>query len=166
MDTVFKFSRVILTKELNEKFREVGKLFEVAVVLDDAFILRDAGTKVALGVVSFKDFDNHFVVEKNFKGWTPWTGMIGFDGQNDILYRTNRKKVQMKFLTDEVRSEACCHREDEFDIYLGLQIAYLRCCNKVLKKQKDKYEEELRKINIKITDNNRVVEDMIKSLND
>ena len=167
MKTILKFDRVILVKELNEKFKKVGEVFEVANILDDSFLLRDAKTRVAIGVVSFEDFEKCFVHEENFKkGWTPWTSMVGFDRQNDIIYRTNFRKVQVKFIRDKVRAEACCCKDDEFNLSFGLQIAYFRCLNKAMSKKKAVYERELKEINAEIVDNERIIQKMVNSLVD
>ena len=157
MNTVLKFDRVILTKELNEKFKQVGEVFEIANILDNSFLLRDSKTRVALGVVSFEDFENHFVQEPNYKGWSNWTPLVGFDGHNDAVYRTNRKKVQVRFLTNKVRAEACCCKGDEFNLAFGLRVAYLRCLNKALTEKKNKAERE-------IAENEHILKKMINSL--
>lgn len=164
MNTTLKFDRVVLVKELNDKFKKVGEHYEVANILDDSFLLRDAKSKVALGVVSFDDFEKHFVHTENFKGWTQWEQIVGFDGQNDILYRTNRRRVQVKFVTNKVRSEACCHSEDEFNLSFGLQVAYLRCLNKVLAKQKEEYKEKLAAVNSELAENKGLIRKMLDSL--
>lgn len=166
-----KFDRVVLTKELNDKMKKVGESYEIADVLDGSFLLRDGKTKVALGIVSFEDFENHFVHEQNYKGWTPWTQMMGLNGQTDCMYRTNRKKVQVKFLTSKVRAEACCCKDDEFNLSFGLQMAYLRCLDKALIKNKiehmkkiAEYEVGLTEINRELADNSRMMQKMINSL--
>lgn len=171
METVLKFDEIILTKELNDRFRKIGEVFEVANVLNDAFLLREKETKIAVGVVSFSDFEKHFVHKDNFQGWTNWTHMIGFDGHNDIIYRTNRKKVQMRFLTDKVSGESCCHKEDDFNLSLGLRIAYMRCVKKSLAKRKAEHEKQLKEISNKLVAINRdiidvenVTKDLINSL--
>lgn len=164
METVLKFDKVVLVKELNDKFKKVGETFEIANILDNSFLLRDTKTRVAIGVVSFEDFERCFVHKENFKGWTQWTPLAGFDGQTDALYRTNYKKVQCKFITDKVRAECSCHKEDEFNLFFGVQIAYLRCLNKALIKRAAKYEEELKKINCEIMDNMRIIKKMVNSL--
>ena len=167
METTLKFDRVVLAKELNDKFKKVGDVFEIANILNNSsFLLRDAKNRVAIGIVSFEDFENHFVHEENFKGWTPWIPIVGFDGQSDAMYKTNRKKVIVKFLTDKVRAEACCNKNDDFNLTFGIQVAYLRCLNKALSKKMDKYKEELKSINREITENDRIVEKMINSLSD
>ena len=166
MNTVLKFNRYVLVKELNEKFKKVGEHFEIANVLDDSFLLRDAKSKLALGVVSFKDFERCFVPVENHKGWTDWTPMVGFDGQSDAYYRTNGKKTQVKFLTNKVRAESCRHRDDEFNLYAGINIAYLRALNKALEKQKTEYEEKLKMIHHDIAENENILKKMINSLGD
>lgn len=164
MNTTLKFDRVVLTKELNDKFKQVGEVFEVANILDDSFLLRDARTRIAVGVVNFEDFGNHFTNEEKHKGWTPWTQFIGFDGQNDAFYRTNGKKVQVRFLTSKIKSEACCCKDDEFNLAFGIRIAYLRCLNKVLAEQRGKYEESVKTINSEIAENETILKKMINSL--
>ena len=173
METTLKFERVVLVKELNEKFRKVGEVFEIANVLDDSFLLRDSKTRVALGVVSFEDFEKHFVHEANFVGWTQWTPLTGFDGQTDCFYRTNRKKTQVKFLTDNVRAESFLNVKegDEFNLYFGIKLAYLRALNKAGARKVPEYENELhrienelKRINIEMIDNERTIKAMIASL--
>lgn len=173
METVLKFDRVILTKELNSKFKKIGEVFEVANILSandsvnvdrDSFLLRDAKTRIAIGVVSLEDFEKCFVKEKEFSGWTAWTPLTGYDGQTDALYRTNLRKVQVKFLTDKVRAESCCCKNDDFNLFFGVQMAYLRCINKALLKKRQDVENKLMAINNNIVDNNRIIKDMISSL--
>lgn len=173
MDTVLKFDKVILTKELNDKFKKVGEVFEIANILsaddsvnvnNNSFLLRDSKTRVAIGVVSLEDYEKCFVKEKEFSGWTAWTPLTGYDGQTDALYRTNRRKVQVKFLTDKVRAESCCCKEDDFKLFFGVQMAYLRCLNKALLNRKETVEKELKDINSEIAENNQIIKKMISSL--
>lgn len=166
MNTTLKYDRVVLIKELNEKFNKIGEVFEVANILENSFLLRDSKTRTAIGVVSFDDFEKHFVHESNFKGWTDWVMFAGFDGQNNCMYRTNRKKTQVRFLTDNVRAESFLNVKegDDFNLAFGLQLAYLRCLNKALSQKAAKYEEELKKMNIEMVDNEKTIEKMIASL--
>ena len=164
MKSVLKFDRVILIRELNDKIKKLGETFEIANVLEDSFVLREAKSKVAVGVVSFEDFEQHFVHEENFKGWTNWTMFTGFDGQNDCMYRTNGKKVQVKFVTDKVRAEACRNKVNDFNLSFGIQLAYLRALNKAKKKKAMEMEEALKVINIEIMDNDNIIQKMINSL--
>lgn len=173
MDTVLKFDKVILAKELDSRFKTVGEVFEVASILcsgesvnieSDSILLRDSKTRVAIGVISWEDFSKCFVKEKDFKGWTAWTPLTGYDGQTDALYRTNRRKVQVKFLTNKVRAESCCCKDDDFNLFFGVQMAYLRCLNKALLKEKENIENKLKQINSDIAENNQIIKKMISSL--
>lgn len=164
METTLKYDKVILVKELNEKFKQVGKAFEVANILDGSFLLRDAEMKIAVGVVNFEDFDKYFVHENNFKGWTSWTSLVGVNGQTDAVYRTNGRRVQVEFLTDKVRAESCCHREDTFNLSFGIKMAYLRAYNKALEKKWVKYKNEMLRINHEISENEAIMKSMINSL--
>ena len=103
---------------------------------------------------------------ENLKGWTQWTPLTGLNGHSDVFYRTNRRKTQIKFLTDKVRAESCRHKDDEFDLYTGIQIAYLRCLNKALTKQKNEYENKINMINHEIAENKVTLKKMINSLGD
>ena len=164
MKTVLKFDKVVLTKELNDKIKKVGEVFEIANILENSFLLRDGKTRVAVGVVSFEDFEKHFIPVENFNGWTNWTMFTGFDGQDDCMYRTNRRKIQVKFLTDKVRAESCCSKADEFNLAFGLQVAYLRALNKALNNKKSEYEKSLKMIDGEIKDNEHIIKKMINSL--
>lgn len=164
MNTVLRFDKYVLTKELNEKFKQVGETYEIANILEDSFMLRDAKTKVALGLVNFEDFQKHFVAVENFKGWTPWQQIIGFDGQTDCFYKTNRKKVRVKFLTDKVMGECCCTKGDDFSLSFGIQLAYLRALNKAREKQKADLEEAMKSIEHEIAENNTIIKKMVNSV--
>ena len=164
MNTVLRFDRVVLTKELNEKFKQVGEAFEIANILEDSFLLRSTKTKVAVGVISFEDFEKHFVHESNFKGWTNWIPLIGFDGQSDAFYRTNRKKTQVKFVTTKDRAECCCTKGDDFNLAFGIQLAYLRCLNKARAKQKAELETKLKMVDHELAENEAIIKKMVNSL--
>ena len=164
MNTIMKFDRVILTKELNEKLKQVGDAFEIANIIDGSFVLRSAKTRVAVGVVSFEDFENHFIREESFKGWTNWTPLIGFDGQSDCFYRTNRKKTQVKFVTTKDRAESCCCKDDDFNLAFGIQLAYLRCLNKARTKQRLELEEKMNSVEHEIAENETIMKKMVNSL--
>lgn len=164
METTLKFDRVILIKELNEKFSKIGEAFEIANIFEDSFLLRDSKTRVAIGVVNFDDFEKCFVHESNFSGWTKWQQFNGFDGQNDCFYKTNRKDVEVKFITDKVRAKSFLHKDDEFNLSFGLNMAYLRCRNKALEKKKVVLEKELQKVNDEMADNEATIRQMISSL--
>lgn len=162
--SVLKYDKVILVKEFGEKMKKVGEVYEIASILDSDFLIRDSKTKIALGVISFEDFDKHFVHEDNFKGWTKWSPLVGFDGQSDAFYRSNGKKTQVKFLTDNVRAECCCCNDDDFNLSFGIQLAYLRALNKARLKQKAELEETMKSVEHEIAENNTIIKKMVNSL--
>lgn len=166
MKTTLKFERVILIKELDDKLHKVGECYEIANILEDSFVLREAKSKLAVGVISFEDFEKHFVHEENFKGWTNWTPLVGFDGQTDAFYRTNRRKTQVRFLTDKVRAESFLNVKDgdAFNLFFGIQLAYLRALNKAYSKKTAEYENALKKIKSETEDNEGIIRKMINSL--
>lgn len=163
-----KFDRVIQTREMNEKFRKVGAVYEIANILEDAFVLRSVDTKVAVGVVSFDDFNKFFCNQNDFKGWTDWTLFVGFDGQNDCMYRTNFKKTQVMFMTSKVRAESCCDNRDVFNLSTGIRFAYLRALNKAWEKKKLECDdaEEIKRIDSEIAENEMILKKMINSMTD
>jgi hypothetical protein len=74
--------------------------------------------------------------------------------------------VQVKFITDKVRAESCCHKGDEFNLYFGIQTAYLRCCNKLLEKQRNEHLDKLDEIRMEFAENKQILKKMFNSLND
>lgn len=164
MNTILKFDRVVLSKELNDKFKKVGESFEIANIFEDSFLLRETRSKIAVGIVSFEDFDRCFVPEENVKGWTQWTQFVGYDGQSDCFYRTNHKKVQVKFVKDKVRAEACCCKGDEFNLSFGIQLAYIRCLNKAMSSKVKHLYEKVHKFEEEICDNIEFEKKLINSL--
>ena len=51
-----------------------------------------------------------------------------FDDVGIIEYRTNGKKVMVRYKTENgyIKSEATCHKEDTFDLLTGLKVAITR----------------------------------------
>ena len=135
-------------------------------LVTDNVIINKKGDKINMVLKSDKTvFINECLLhENNVKGWTPWQPLIGFDGQTDAMYRTNRKKVQVKFLTTKDRAECCCCKNDEFNIGFGIQLAYLRCLNKARKRQRIELEEKLNSIEHEIAENNTIIKKMVNSL--
>lgn len=164
MNTTLRFDRCVLVKELNEKFKQIGETFEVANVSEDSFLLRSAKTKVAVGAVSLEDFDKHFVYEENFKGWTDWQSIVGFDEQTNAVYKTNLKKVRVKFPTSRVCAEACCCRDDDFNLSFGIHLAYLRCLNKAREKQRAELSEKMKIVEHEIAENKHIIKQMVNSI--
>lgn len=165
METIFKYDRYVLVKELGDRFSKVGECFEVANILNgESFLMRDAITKTAIGVVSFNDFEKHFVRESERKGWTDWQKFVGGYCENNVMYRTNNKKVQVRGLTDKITAEACCCKDDDFNLTRGIMLAYFRYLIKSLAKEKDKLEERLKEINSMIAENETTLKKMLNNM--
>ncbi len=128
-----KYDKIVLVKEYGN-LKKVGEVFEIANITDTAYIIRDAVKRVAVATIAIDDFDTYFVVKDKLNSWTSWTPLSDKDGVI-AFYRTNCKKVQIK-LHDGTRAEATCNKSDTFDLRLGINIAYLRCLNKMYWKMK------------------------------
>lgn len=66
--------------------------------------------------------------------WTQWRELL--NGRNELIgfYRTNGKKVQVRAMNDDIRGEATCNKCDTFDLYVGINLAFLRMRKKVVDK--------------------------------
>lgn len=151
--SVFRGTKIILIKKF-ENLNKMGKVYEVGDVSNSMVIIREVDSKAAVGAVTFEDFDNHFEVVKSNNKFTKWETFA--DGFGNVIgaYRTNQKKVQVKLFTNveifgnqmtvsEIRTEASCHKGDTFNLYFGLQLAFLRAVEqlsqKALKENGSKY---------------------------
>lgn len=103
-------------------------------------------------------------MEKTKSKWTNWEPLVGFNGQTDAFYRTNFKKVQVKFLIDKIRGECCCNTEDDFNLSFGVQLAYLRALNKARERQRAELEEAMKSIEHEIAENKTIIKKMVNSL--
>lgn len=175
---IIRNDRVVLIKEM-ESLKQVGNAFEVANILDDAIVLRDADTKIAVASVDIKEFDQYFKKVDEVEGWTAWSRMINPVGDMIAEYRTNFKKVEVRITNDMlgypnqkvIRSTATCSQCDEFDISFGIHLAYLRCEQKYLKNEIDEYDLLLNEItdqkNVcesKLVQNKSIMKKMLSSL--
>lgn len=132
---ILRGDKVILLKEMGE-FKKVGETFEVANITDTSVVLRNVNTKVAVGVIAIDSFKEYF--EKSEKEttyeWTKWQPFRDADGSLIGYYRTNQKRVQVK-IPSGVRAESTCYKDDEFNLYFGMKLAYHRCLDKFYEKK-------------------------------
>lgn len=159
---IIRNDKVVLIKPM-EALQTVGDTFEVANITETAVVIRNATTKIAVGAVDIKIFDEYFKKPEEVKSWTPWQRLT--DGQGGVIgfYRTNLKKVQVE-TAQKVRAEATCNKCDEFNLHFGLSLAWLRAENKTLKRVKTEYENILRNIDGNIRHNENLADQMIKSM--
>ena len=156
---ILRGETVVLTKEFERL--KVGETYEVANITDDSIVLREKRSKVAVGVIPIKDFEEHFVKPEEMKSWTPWIPFADSDG-NTAFYRTNMRKVEVRW--NGYKSAAYCSKYDDFNLFFGLTLAYRRCEIKWLLDQKTKGEELLRFVEGELADNTNLIKRMIASL--
>lgn len=143
--SIMRGDKVILVKE-HDKMKMVGAIVEVGNITETFVVLRNPKTKVAIAAVSIDEFYDYFKSELN--NWTSWTELMMVDGvhsQTIGWYRTNHKKVQVK-LNNGVRAEATCNKTDQFNLYLGVNLAVNRCNKKILKNVITNTENQLEEL--------------------
>ena len=159
MMNILKGERVTLTRTM-EKLNLVGQTFEVANITETSVVIRDVKTKIAVAAISIDDFDNYFVKD-NVNHWIPWTPLVDVKGNVIAFYRTNGKKVQVKI--QNKCGEASCNLKtnDKFDLYFGIQLAYLRCQNKCLVDIRKNYQTAIKQIEGNIRENNHIIKQLM-----
>lgn len=147
---IVRNDKVILVKEM-ENLKLVGETFEIANIVDDSVVIRDAKSKIAICAVGIHELDKYFKKLEEAVEWTPWTRLVL--GADDVVafYRVKGRKVQVK-LADGTHSEANCNKCDEFNLYFGIQLAYERCLIKVYKKIEKEYEVALKNVRANISE--------------
>ena len=141
--SIMRGDRVVLVKEY-DKMKMVGATLEVGNITETAVILRKPADKVAVVAVDIDEFYTYFANE--IKGWTPWTELIITNSQNIGWYRTNGKRVQVK-THNGVRAEATCNKDDQFSLYIGVNIAVARCNKKVINQTIGEINKHIKELN-------------------
>lgn len=102
--------------------------------------------------------------EKKRSSWTEWAEVTE-NGICDAMYKTNFKKVRVKFTTDNIVAESCCCRGDTFNLSFGIRMAYRRCLVKAWEKKKSesKNADEIKKIDTYIAVIKMNIKEMIDS---
>ena len=132
---IMRGDKVVLVKGM-DSFKKVGETFEIANITETKIILREVTSKIAVGAVDIDAFETHFKKPEEISGWTKWEKLVDHVGNVIAHYRTNGKKVQVR-TPDGYRSEATCHKVDNFDVFFGIQLAYSRCLVKSLSDKED-----------------------------
>jgi len=158
---VVRNDRVVLTKEMGN-LKTVGEIYEVANITPSAVVLRDVVSKVAVGAVNIDEFDQYFKkADEVKKGWTDWNHLVDQSGNIVGFYRTNYKKVQVR-TNDNVRAEATCYKDDEFNLFFGLQLAGARCSYKSLKNMEAEYEAKLKDVHSAMVENKNYIKKLLR----
>lgn len=159
---VFIGEKLILTQPV-DKLRNVGEAFEIANVVDDFVVLRNAKTKIAVGVCNIIDIEKHFTKVNEFVGWTQWTRLINARGDVIAFYRTNGKKVQVRTV-DGFKGEATCNKCDTFNLWFGIRLAHARMQLKIISKVKTQCEDVLKEAKKEEHDNKVLIKRIYASL--
>lgn len=135
--------KVVLAKRF-DRYNKVGEVYEIGNITDNGFIIRDAHSRIAIGLVSFHDFFSCFEKQED-KKWTDWNiAHYDGDGDNDmdvlINYRTNGKRVEVKAFG--YKGVASCMPDDNFNLSKGIYIAFLRCKLASLEKEHSRLLKE------------------------
>lgn len=122
---LIKGDKIKMIKSIGN-FNKVGDIFNVENISDDGYIT--IKTTYGIGVMSYKEFEQHFEIHKDVK----WTGWIKIYDKCDCYYKTNNiDTVLVKRLG--VIKKARLHPDDVFDLNVGIEIAYLRATIEIYK---------------------------------
>ena len=156
---IVRNDKIILVNEM-ENLKLIGETFEVANIVNDSVVLRDAKSKIAVCAVGIHELDQYFKKPEETVEWTHWTRLI--IGADDVVafYRAKGRKVQVR-LPDGTHSESNCNKCDEFNLFFGIQLAYERCMNKIYKKMEKDYESALKKIRADMSETHHRIKMMI-----
>lgn len=136
-------------------FDNIGEVCEVTDISDGGVICFKFGNGSHLGCMSFDEYEKYFeLVEKEKEPvkrvWSKWKlGYITFYNQTgecieeDIYYKENRKRVQVKLKDGSLRANASCYKEDNFDFFKGRELAERRLIMKYLAREVKKYADSL-----------------------
>ena len=132
-------------------FDNIGEICEVVGIEEGGVIyFRFGGSH--LGCMSYDEYLKYFEpveepVEKK-RVWTEWSPYTinYFDTNNErqirlAAIRDNGKKVQMEYLN--LRAEASCHKDDDFDFARGRELVRKRLIVKLLKQEVEKYAKSM-----------------------
>lgn len=156
--------KFILMKQM-DRLSSVGSVFEVANIAGDNIVLRDAQTKVAVCSVRIDEIDKYFIKENGRSNWTDWYALADHRGNVVGYYKTNNYKVIAK-MNNGVRAMATCNYKhgDEFNLATGIQIAYMRCVNKYLRKSIKEYNCIVNELESEFSCNNDKLNQLISSM--
>lgn len=148
-----------------ECLQNIGITYEVADIRAGLVILKDPISRRAICGIPIETIFDYFKKPENVRKWTSWSVMTDDRGNVIGYYRTNGRKVQYRAL-DGVRSEACCHRMDQFNIGFGLRLAYLRADAKRVIAKMDEIDKEMTECKSKLSSINQEQKHMIAFLCD
>jgi hypothetical protein len=82
---------------------------------------------IGTGIISYDEYKECFEkITTNLKPELSWTTWMRY--KNDIFYRTNGKRVEVKGL--KKKASCSCHPDNKFDIQFGIELATARLFKK------------------------------------
>ena len=136
-------------------FDNIGEICEVTEVSDGGVICFKFGNGRHFGCMSFDEYEKYFELVEEEKEpakrvWSKWKpdyiifyNSTGECIKDDIFYRENGKRVQVKLKDESLRANASCCKEDEFDLFKGRELAERRLVVKYLAREVKKYAKSL-----------------------
>lgn len=124
--------------------RHIGAICEVTDVSEDGIISFRYKNKYE-GCISEDVFMDYFTT---FRKWTKWQNgkngnfLIENGEPFSYQYRHNGKRIQIKH--GAFKAESCCHKDDKFDLLVGLSIAMRRLIIKILTNQIEQQIETMK----------------------
>lgn len=146
---ISKNDRVVLIRECG-KLDKLGVEYEIGDINESYIIIRNVTSKVAVAAVKVNEFDQYFSKRDQMEKWTEWKPLAASLGEGEYLFRTKGNKVEVKTV-DRITGRATCHKDDEFVLSIGLNLAYLRCKNKIITAKLQALQEEKGKNDVLIS---------------
>ena len=129
---IVKGDKIILKKKIGT-FGHIGAICTVIDVSEDGIISFRYKNKYE-GYISEDVFMDYFTT---FRKWTEWKNHVWTNYSIDdngqpfkFQYRYNGKTIQVKY--KEYKAKASCHKDDKFDLDVGLSLAGKRLVIKIL----------------------------------
>lgn len=142
---IIKNDKVILKKQFGD-LNKIGQAYEVANITDTQIVLREIKSKIAVAAIDFEALEEYFQKSDSTKSaWTNWIRLV--DEHKNVIawYKTNNKRVKVRM--GLYCSESTCNcNEDEFDLFFGIRLAYLRCRKKFLNKHLKEIQDKITNI--------------------
>ncbi len=133
---MIKGDKIKLKKKMGV-FTNIGEICEVTDVLEDGVICFKFGEN-NLGCMSYDECEKYFdkVTEPPKHKWSKWQEnedchySLGDNKPFSYQYRYDERRIQVK--RGGFKAEACCHKDDKFDLEIGLSLATKRLIVKTL----------------------------------
>ena len=116
----------LVRKMENFPFR-IGTIFTVENITQNNHIT--IKNKIGIGIMAYDKLEKYFEIASKNK-WTDWTikykysiafGETSYNKGVDFKYRHNCKTVEI--IKDGIKVRAYCHKDDEFDLEKGIEVA-------------------------------------------